>query len=109
MNETVNNLVIKIILLYQSYISPHKGFCCAHSSYTGRSSCSNWAIRVLRKHKILVFVPLMIRRFKACQMAYEKLKEKNEAKKNNEGFSDCPCANRDSAYCCLSFVPIPWS
>jgi len=38
----LNKLSVTTINLYQKYISPHKGYCCAHRAYTGEYSCSQY-------------------------------------------------------------------
>lgn len=47
----------------------------------------------------------MKRRFLACQMAYEEIKKEKEQNKDNNGVEACPCANKESAYCCLGAWP----
>ena len=105
MQGIANNIFIKAIHLYQKFISPRKGYCCAHRTYHGRSSCSEYAIHSLNKHNLLISLSLMKRRFLACQMAYEELKKEKEQNKSNNGVEACPCANKESAYCCLGAWP----
>jgi len=107
MQGIANNILINAILFYQRFLSPYKGYSCAHGVYHGRSSCSHWAIRIIKKHGIFMFVPLMKKRIKACQMAYEEIKKEKEILKKSEGIEACPCANKDSSYCCLYMFPFP--
>ena len=110
MQKVANNLIIQLIQIYQQHISPHKGYCCAHSALYGHSSCSSWAIRILKKQKLSFFFPLMKRRFQACNQAHKELKkEKSETENNPESIDPCPCGDKKTAYCCLGMLPIPWS
>ena len=104
MQGLAENIAVKLIVYYQRYLSPRKGYRCAHSIYHGRSSCSTWAIRVIKKHGILSFIPLMYRRFIACAEAHEKLKD--EDKKYDEVNSEFPCTKGEIASCCIHFLPI---
>ena len=105
MQGIANNILINAIIFYQRYLSPHKGYSCAHGVYHGRSSCSHWAIRIIKKHGIFMFIPLMIKRLKACHMAYEEIKKEKETNKGKGGVEACPCTNKESAYCCLNMFP----
>lgn len=60
------------IRLYQRYISPRKGFGCAYRINLGGASCSNYAIRALRRHGVRVGFIATLRRFARCAQAYEK-------------------------------------
>ena len=110
MERIANNLIIQLIQFYQQHISLHKGYRCAYSALHGHSSCSSWAIRILKKQKLSFFFPLMKRRFQACNQAHEEIKkEKLETVNNSDTVDPCPCANKKTAYCCLGMLPIPWS
>ena len=108
----VNNILINLILTYQKYLSPHKGYCCAHSVLHGNSSCSSWAVRILKKQRASLLLPLMKRRFQACNKAHEKLKkEESETKKNSDTVDPCPCSDKPIADCCLGCglgLPFSW-
>jgi len=90
--KIANIIFIWLIVLYQRYISPHKGYSCAHSALHGNLSCSSWAIQVLEKQKFYLFFPLMKRRFHACNQAYKDLKKKKSAiNKDSDNIDPCPC------------------
>jgi putative component of membrane protein insertase Oxa1/YidC/SpoIIIJ protein YidD len=38
--------------LYQKYLSPHKGFCCAYRTHTGRAGCSALGFRAVRRYGV---------------------------------------------------------
>jgi putative component of membrane protein insertase Oxa1/YidC/SpoIIIJ protein YidD len=67
-------VAVGLIDLYQQYISPHKGFRCAHRAKHGRSSCSQFAKRLIQKVGLLRFWPILTRRFEKCGKAARALK-----------------------------------
>ena len=54
---------------YQRYISPHKGFTCAHHAVHGGRSCSAHAKTLLTRGGVRIAVLGMQRRFAACAEA----------------------------------------
>lgn len=52
--------------VYQRYISPHKGFCCAYRAHTGAASCSMLGARVIRRHGLFAGCVLLRRRLERC-------------------------------------------
>lgn len=51
---------------YQRFISPYKGFSCAHRVRTGRASCSRFAKRAIARLGMVAGVLVTIRRFEVC-------------------------------------------
>lgn len=51
---------------YQRFISPYKGFSCAHRVRTGGASCSRFAKRAIARLGLVAGVLVTIRRFEAC-------------------------------------------
>jgi putative component of membrane protein insertase Oxa1/YidC/SpoIIIJ protein YidD len=66
-------LVAGAISLYQRYVSPYKGFRCAHRALHGRASCSEFAKRVTIRRGVLALPALLRRRFDACADAARRL------------------------------------
>ena len=103
-----NFTVITVIAIdwYQEYLSPRKGFYCAHRVLHGNNSCSEWIKRLIIRVGIFRAIPLAIRRFRSCSDAYKMLSqhysENKVAKNDNEKkeFKECPCANKNNAVCC---------
>ena len=58
------------IWIYQTYISPHKGFRCAHSVVHKGTGCSGYAKQSIQTHGLLNAIPLIKQRFKECKVAY---------------------------------------
>lgn len=54
---------------YQRYISPYKGFCCAHRVKHGGMSCSEYAKQTLLHHGVWRAIPAVRQRFKECKVA----------------------------------------
>jgi putative component of membrane protein insertase Oxa1/YidC/SpoIIIJ protein YidD len=67
-------VAVGLIDLYQQYLSPYKGFCCAHRVKHGRASCSQFAKRLIAKVGLLRFGPILLRRFERCGEAARALK-----------------------------------
>jgi len=51
---------------YQRFISPYKGFGCAHRVRTGGASCSQFARRAIARLGMVAGLLVTLRRFKAC-------------------------------------------
>jgi putative component of membrane protein insertase Oxa1/YidC/SpoIIIJ protein YidD len=107
----LTKISIITINLYQKYISPHKGFCCAHRAYTGEDSCSQYAKSVIAEYGLISAVPMIREQFDRCAYAAQKMeKEKKEKKKSDsEVLGDCACDLGCSSYDCLSSLPLPRS
>ena len=63
-------LALQLITAYQRYVSPHKGFCCAYRTLTGRVSCSGYAAKAICRSGVLLGVRLTLRRIRRCSIAY---------------------------------------
>ena len=62
-----------LIRLYQKYISPRKGFRCAHRVLHGGPSCSEFARLYVQQHSVWAMFPALRARFRECRMAKETL------------------------------------
>ena len=62
------------IELYQRFVSPYKGFRCAHRAAKGRRSCSQFAKRLVAKVGLLRFLPLFVGRLRKCGEVARALK-----------------------------------
>ena len=65
---------VSAIGFYQQFLSPYKGFRCAHRVRHGRMSCSQFAKRLIEKVGLLRFAPLFRRRLAKCGMAARTMK-----------------------------------
>ena len=68
----MRELALAAIGVYQRYISPHKGFCCAYRAHTGAASCSALGARVIRRHGLFAGCVLLRQRLKRCGEVYRQ-------------------------------------
>ncbi len=57
---------VGIITFYQRFISPHKGFRCAHRVHHGGQSCSAYAKTAVQTYGLGAAIPLIRQRFTDC-------------------------------------------
>ncbi len=62
-------IAIAMITGYQRYLSPHKGFACAHRVLHGGLSCSEYVKVAIARYELIQAVTLSRRRFQACKQA----------------------------------------
>ncbi|MDR3414565.1 MAG: membrane protein insertion efficiency factor YidD [Nevskia sp.] len=78
-------LVIFLIGLYQRYLSPYKGYRCAHAAFHHGLSCSAAVKEIVREHGVLGGLPLVRLRFAQCHAAYLQLSaERNETEEERK-------------------------
>lgn len=63
-------LVLRSIVGYQRFLSPHKGFSCAYAHHTGCASCSRLGYRAIRRYGIRLGLRLLFARFGRCRAVY---------------------------------------
>jgi len=83
----IRRISIDAIATYQTYISPYKGFACAHRVLHNDESCSMYVKRMLGEESLTSAIGLSRQRFKACAVASRTLK-------STSGSSGCiiiPC------------------
>ena len=87
--------------VYQRYISPYKGFRCAHHAHTGQRSCSAYARGVVKRLGAFALIEAMPRQFDRCKAAYAAILEarantnSEDDKKNNRWYDSCDCGASD--------------
>lgn len=69
-------LAVTAIAGYQKFISPYKGFSCAHRVLYGSDSCSQYFKRVIAEEGILMAIANAKERFQECREANEILKSR---------------------------------
>ncbi|GIT92274.1 hypothetical protein JANAI62_27310 [Jannaschia pagri] len=96
------------IHLYQRFLSPRKGYRCAHSVVHGGTGCSGYAKFAIRDHGFWQAVPLIRARFRDCAQAYETIKQQDEpqrsgkARRRAEKTCDTACCGNEA---CASGLP----
>lgn len=72
-------IAVQSIKAYQKFISPHKGWNCAHALVHGGPSCSNYGLVVIKEHGVLRGLTLLKARFRECSQATALLKKAFQA------------------------------
>ncbi len=72
------SLAVIAISGYQKFLSPHKGFSCAHRVLYGCDSCSQYFKRVIAEEGIMTAIANAKGRFQECRDANEILKKRKE-------------------------------
>lgn len=104
-------IAISAIALYQQYLSPHKGWCCAYRVLTGKDSCSQYARHAIESVGFVAGLALIWTRLRTCGQAHLALSEQRGAKrgKNSRG-SYAEGAKKDVAAeaCCAGCNLLSW-
>lgn len=66
MQKFLTAIALRAIKLYQTYISPYKGFSCAHRVATNETSCSGYGAKVIKRFGLFTGYKLLNRRFYDC-------------------------------------------
>jgi putative component of membrane protein insertase Oxa1/YidC/SpoIIIJ protein YidD len=62
------------VAAYRRWLSPRKGFVCAHGAVTGEPSCSAVAAQALRHGTLSSAVPVIRAQFQRCRRSYAAFK-----------------------------------
>jgi len=73
--------VIAVIVFYQKYLSPYKGYSCAHAAYYRGDSCSTAISKIIRRQGLIAGWPAIKQQFTRCSHAYERYIEDDRKKK----------------------------
>lgn len=88
------------IAIYQKYLSPKKGYSCAHRILHNDQSCSGYCAENLKKHGFVSTVVVMPSRFHQCHKAGVELSER---KPGEDTGKSCFIAEILSYACCFAF------
>lgn len=69
-DSVLRSIAIKLIYFYQRYLSPKKGYSCAHRTLYGGDSCSEYVKKTLSDTSLFEASILAKKRFRACNIAY---------------------------------------
>jgi len=101
------------ITFYQRYLSPHKGFACAHRVLHRGESCSQYVKQVVMAQRWGAGLPLIRDRFQACKAAKLELQHRQtlrmaqkhsdsaQKRKEEQNSSSFDCADWDLSGCDL--------
>jgi putative component of membrane protein insertase Oxa1/YidC/SpoIIIJ protein YidD len=81
--ELSTRLAVNAIRGYQQWISPYKGFRCAHRVRHGGHSCSEFARLTILDHGIAAAWPAIRQQFRECRAAALFLREQRRAALNS--------------------------
>jgi len=88
----MRKLVLAAITVYQRYVSPHKGFCCAYRAHTGHKSCSVLGFRAVRRYGVLAGLTVLRHRTYLCGVVHRRYtKPRNRILHSQQGFCDVGC------------------
>ena len=85
-NAASRGLAVTAISGYQKFISPHKGFSCAHRVLYGCESCSQYFKQVIAEEGIITAIAKAKGRFQECREANEILKKRRSQCKANRNY-----------------------
>lgn len=71
--DLFSQIGLSLIHLYQKYLSPIKGYSCAHAFNTGTYSCSEFGVKAIEKKGLFIGSKLINRRFKKCSASSRKV------------------------------------
>ena len=88
-----------LITAYQRFMSPHKGFCCAHRALNEGLSCSQAIKRLVLRYGVLASWPYVRARFEACHTAHQVLlaqaQETGEEDNEENEYGECPVFTKE--------------
>ena len=104
-----------LITAYQRFVSPRKGFCCAHRALNKGLSCSQAIKRIVLRHGVFTSWPQVRARFEACRTAHQVLmaqaQESEEEYNEETEYGECPVftknywKSKESSRCCNLIAP----
>ena len=95
---------------YQKFISPYKGFCCAHRVVTGDVSCSEYVKRLIQQKGLFSSLSDIRQRFSDCKASAICLNEMGEDgldKREDEEKQEGSCLPDTACVACDLGAAIP--
>lgn len=87
----MKTVLITLIHLYQRFLSPHKGFKCAHHALHKSGSCSDAVIDIIQDQGLWQGRADIRQRFKSCRAAHHTLRNKRPIIPHGDLSCDLPC------------------
>jgi putative component of membrane protein insertase Oxa1/YidC/SpoIIIJ protein YidD len=85
------------IKAYQHFVSPHKGYTCAHNALHKKGGCSSRVYRHIQEKPISQWFSLYKFEVGECKIAHDELKKKKSKKnkccKKEDGEQLCECGS----------------
>ncbi|MGF1485596.1 MAG: membrane protein insertion efficiency factor YidD [Prochloraceae cyanobacterium] len=108
LDSALTKIATASITGYQKYISPYKGFRCAHRAYYGEDSCSEYIKKAIARKGIVTGTKMARQRFRECSQAYKMLSDRLPNLNNHpttvSGLGD---SCDDVKICCCAFDACP--
>jgi len=101
----VRRFWVLLIYFYQRFISPYKGFCCAHAVYHHGPSCSSAIKSIILESGLIKGWPAIKNRFSECKQAYLLIlaeKQEDDNKKDKEKPGRCEKAKDQCSGDCIT-------
>ena len=95
----MKDAALAAIGVYQRYVSPYKGFCCAYRVHTGRASCSALGARVIRRWGVLRGLAVLKLRLRRCGEVHRRCASRPRPLAAQRGSCDLDLPGVD-ADCC---------
>ena len=86
--KIMSRLILIMVRVYQRYISPYKGFNCAHNQLYNQQSCSSYFCACITQYDLVTANNLLRQRLINCRQAYEILITNSSYQKSNRGDRD---------------------
>lgn len=103
--QIVSAMAVGTIGVYQRYISPHKGFQCAHRVFSGGPSCSEFAKQAILAQGLIGAIPQIRHHFVECRDAYSLLQLRLHAQSPTDVDEKSPLARQGD--CCVNICTLP--
>ena len=103
----MKSIIVLLINVYQRFISPRKGFCCAYRTLKGGKSCSEYGKHSISNFGVLKGTKLLIERFRLCEQTFKISKEEKENEKERKGKNSLlgPClVEGGGEIACCAFI-----
>lgn len=84
----LDRLALQAIGAYKKFLSPRKGYRCAHAALHNGQSCSNFAQTAILQHGIWPAIFKINQRFVDCNSAFHVLNSQNESSEINQDRND---------------------
>ncbi len=108
LDSALRQLATASISGYQKYISPYKGFRCAHRALYGGESCSEYVKNVIARRGLVTGIKSSRERFRECAYAYNILSDRLPNLQNHPTTTYGLCDGQDDVkICCCAFDACP--
>jgi len=101
MDHSLRKAAATSITGYQKYISPHKGFSCAHRLLYGGESCSAYLKRIIQQQGLNAAWQLAPQRFARCRQANLTLRSSSTAPDTDKRKEEQEKQRKELALDCL--------